>query len=126
MILFFRTKHHTYTCNETLDPEWLDQIFLFDVPVLHTASLRGHYLRVRVKSQSLIGGDSFLGQVDLQLARLLDANVLFGWFPLKPMKYSIRSSPESLQVTGSIKLKVQWLYSGETLAEHIKSTAQRY
>lgn len=115
----------TYTCNETLDPEWDDQIFMFDVPVQATASLRGHYLRVTVKSKSVFGSDSFLGQVDLQLARLLDEQSLCGWFPLKPLKYSIKASPESLQVTGSIKLNVQWVHSTQALADGLNYVIEK-
>ena len=116
----------TYTNDQFVDPFWLDQRFLFDVPVRPSEdSIRGYYVRVKIKSHSTIGTDSFLGQADIQFSSLVEENELNGWFPLKPKTFSIRASPESLKVSGSIKLSVQWVHSTDGLRKHFQTALRR-
>lgn len=122
----FKQLQTTYVNDQTLDPKWFDQIFLFDIPVKPGETIRGYQIRVKVKSKSLVGMDSFLGQADIQFASLQDEKELVGWFALKPMKSSIRSSPGSLKVSGSIKLRIQWIHSSLVLAQQIQNSALRY
>ena len=109
-----------------IDPYWIDQIFLFDVPVSPTDPIRGYNLRVQVMSKSIIGVDTFLGQADVQFSSLIEENELYGWFSLKPKNFSIKSSPESFQVTGSIKLKVQWIHSAAGLVNYLIKSIKGY
>jgi hypothetical protein len=118
-------RQKTYTNDETVDAFWVDQIFLFDVPVLPTQSIRGYNIRVKVKSKSIIGPDSFLGQADIQFSSLLEERELNGWFPLKPKEFSISVSPQNLDVNGSIKLRLQWIYSPKELMAYLMEVIHR-
>ena len=122
----FKQLQTTYVNDQTLDPRWFDQIFLFDVPVKPKETIRGYQIRVKVKSKSLVGADSFLGQADIQFASLQDEKELIGWFALKPMKSSIRASSGALRVSGSVKLRIQWIHSPDVLAQQLRSVAKRY
>ena len=122
----YQQKQSTYLNDQTLDPIWMDQVFHFRVPDLSTEPIRGYYIRVVVKSRSIIGEDTFLGQADIPFSSLLSEEELFGWFPLKPKKYSIRASPESLRVTGSIKLRLQWIHSVKSLVDHTVTAVKRW
>jgi hypothetical protein len=120
LVKHYKQKQRTYVNDESLNPKWQNQIFIFDVPVKPQQSIRGYCVRVKVKNKSYIGQDDFLGQADIQFASLESENVLRGWFPLQPQKSSIKSSPQSLEVSGSIKLRVQWIHSPKALAQHIR------
>lgn len=67
----------------------------------------------------------FLGQADIQFSSLVKEDELCGWFPLKPKTFSIRASPESLKVSGSIKLRVQWVHSIQGLKKHLGMALSR-
>ena len=121
----FRQLRRTYINDECVDPKWDNQVFIFDVPVKPQQSIRGYCVRVKVKKKSYIGPDDFLGQADIQFASLESENELRGWFPLQPMKSSIKSSPQSLEVSGSIKLRVQWIYSAKAFVQHISKAVDR-
>jgi hypothetical protein len=122
----FAQLKETYTNDQFVDPYWLDQKFLFNVPVKPSDSIRGYYVRVKIKSHSTVGTDVFLGQADIQFSSLVDEEELIGWFPLKPKTFSIRASPETLKVSGSIKLRVQWVHSIEGLRKHLSLALKRY
>jgi hypothetical protein len=121
----YRQVRKTYENDESLNPKWLDQVFIFDVPVKPEQSIRGYCVRVKVKSKSYVGPDDFLGQADIQFSSLESENELRGWFPLQPQKSSIKSSVQSLEVSGSIKLRVQWIHSPNALTKHIRKATNR-
>ena len=121
----FKQKQKTFVNDEALNPKWEKQIFIFDVPVKPEQSIRGYCVRVKVKNKSYIGSDNFLGQADIQFASLENETELRGWFPLQPQKNSIKSSPQSLEVSGSIKLRVQWVHSAKALTQHIRKAINK-
>lgn len=121
----YKQKQKTYVNDESLNPKWEKQVFLFNVPVKPEQSIRGYCVRVKVKNKSYVGPDNFLGQADIQFASLNDENELRGWFPLQPQKSSIKSSPQSLEVSGSIKLRVQWVHSAKALTQHVRKAINR-
>lgn len=125
LVKHYKQKQKTYVNDESLNPKWESQIFIFDVPVKPQQSIRGYCVRVKVKSKSYIGPDDFLGQADIQFASLESEDELRGWFPLQPQKSSIKSSPQSLEVTGSIKLRVQWIHSPKALAQHVRKATNK-
>ena len=122
---FEKDIQSTYTNDIFVDPYWVGQRFLFDVPLQPSRSIRGYYIRVKVKSHSTIGPDTFLGQADIQFSSLVKEDEQCGWFPLKPKTFSIRVSPESLKVSGSIKLRVQWVHSVPGLRNHMLTVLNR-
>jgi hypothetical protein len=121
----FRQHQETYVNDKMIDPFWIDQAFLFKVPVTPAEPIRGYNIRVRVRSRSVIGFDNFLGEADVQFSSLLEEQEVSGWFSLKPKSSSIASSPESLQVSGSIKLRAQWIHSSEGLLKYLLEAIDR-
>jgi len=60
-----------------------------------------------VKAKSLVGIDPVLGKTDIEFSCLKEENVIEGWFPLQ----LTRSALQILKISGSIKLKLQWIYT---------------
>lgn len=120
----------TYVNDQTVDPYWIDQIFILDVPVDPSASIRGYNVSLKMKSKSLVGRDTFLGEAEIPLTSLISEQELKGWFALKPKKYSQQSGlgTENLSfslVCGSIKVRIQWIHSLKTLMEYIENEAKK-
>eukprot|EP01038_Epipyxis_sp_PR26KG_P006870 gene6870-9407_t len=118
----YRQSQFTYICEDTLDPIWIDQHFLFLTPDFGNEILRHLKLKVVVMANSMFGFDQFLGEAEVQFLYLKDEKVLEGWFPLRPAKSSINASVKSFNVTGSIKLRLQWIHSDIGFAKYIISS----
>jgi hypothetical protein len=69
---------------------------------------RKYNVRVIVKARALVGLDPVLGQTDIEFSCLREERVLQGWFPLRAIR---SSSILALKVSGSIKLRLQWVHS---------------
>lgn len=122
---WYTKKYVTTTCEGTTDPNWSDQTFVFDVPVLSSDSVRGNSVRINVKTKNLLG-DNWVGQADIQLASLVHENTLTGWFPIRPRKATIAGAAhDELQHNGSIKLRVEWIHSNEALKKHLKAAIKK-
>jgi hypothetical protein len=111
----------TYICDSTLDPTWLEQRFVFDIPDKAAAEHRKYNVRVMVKARSIVGLDTTLGQTDIEFSCLKDERLLEGWFPLRAVR---STSLVSLRVSGSIKLRVQWVHSPVGYANYICNSLQ--
>lgn len=104
----------------------MDQIFIFDVPVLPTESIRGNSIKIKVKGKVTLGRDKLIGETEIQLSSLMSENQLFGWFPLRAPKSSVGSATyDPLQVCGSIKLRVQWIHSEHSLLQYVRCLVKR-
>jgi hypothetical protein len=121
----FRQQQETYVNDKMIDPFWLDQVFLFKVPVTPDQPIRGYNIRVRVRGKSVVGFDDFLGEADVQFSSLIEEQEIMGWFSLKPKTSSISSSPESVEVSGSIKLRAQWIHSSSSLLKYLLNAVDR-
>ena len=104
----YNRAYCTYACDSTLDPTWLEQRFIFNVPEKAALEHRKYNLRVTVKARSLVGLDSVLGQIDIEFSCLKEERALEGWFPLRAIR---SSSLLALKMSGSIKLRLQWVYT---------------
>lgn len=106
---------YTYICEQSLNPIWVDQRFIFEIPPRVANEARGFTLRVVVKSRSITGFDQFLGRTDIQFNCLKEEKVLSGWFALRPASTSLASTMkykyQAFDVTGSIKLNLQWIHT---------------
>ncbi len=74
-----------------------------------------------MKSRKAWGQDVTIGQTDIQLSSLVGENSLSGWFPLKPRQAGRVTTDLSVQLSGSIKLRVQWVHSEHALSLHIRN-----
>jgi hypothetical protein len=82
--LYHRTQwnqtFYTYICDYTLDPIWLEQRFVYDVPELAINEPRRFNVRVIIKARSLVGIDPILGKtaiIILLFSLYLNVSVFF-------------------------------------------------
>jgi hypothetical protein len=113
---------YTYVCDETLEPQWLHQKFVFDVKGDAEGSYRNYNLRVLVKAKSVTGIDSVLAKLDVPFSCLREEKAVEGWFPLRPT----RSSMLLYKASGSIKLRLQWVHSSTGFAAYIFEQSRRW
>lgn len=104
--------YYTYVCDQTLNPKWLKQRFVFDIDPKAEAEYRNYSLRVLVKAKSVTGVDNILAKLDVPFSCLREEVSLEGWFPLRPS----RTSMLLYKASGSIKLRLQWIHTETGLA----------
>lgn len=112
----YRQVFYTYVCDQTMDPAWIDQRFVLNVPEKAAVETRGSTLRVVIKSSSIVGLDSALGQADIQFSCLKEEGVLEGWFPLRPVR---TNTMYSYNISGSVRLRLQWVHSDLGFANYL-------
>jgi C2 domain/SHR-binding domain of vacuolar-sorting associated protein 13/PDZ domain len=119
-------KRTTYFIEKSLNPQWTDQKFVFDVPEEAVTVTRGHHLLIKLRNFRLVGQHPVLGQAAVHLGSIRDQRELIGWYPLAGR--TGRSDVESVHVSdvgrGSIKLRVQWIYSTEAMIEYFLMLGQ--
>ena len=117
-----REKRRTYFIEKTLAPRWSQQpqIFVFDVPEEASRVTRGYSIRVSVRSfKGLVSSAPFLGRTDVHLRSLVNQKESVGWYPLtgKTNQRDLGAAATS-RVRGSVKLRVQWVYSTPALLDY--------
>ena len=117
-----REKRKTYFIEKTLAPKWSQQpqIFVFDVPEEASRITRGYSIRVSIRSfKGLFSSAPFLGRTDVHLRSLVNQKESVGWYPLtgKTNQREVRATATS-RVRGSVKLRVQWIYSTPALLDY--------
>lgn len=137
-----RNKHYsTYVCEKTLNPQWINQRFIFDLPEIATTETREFVLRVVVIAHDLIRRHRVIGKADIHLSCLKGEKVVKGWFPFRPAKSTTRINQSRTAAgsmasmsddgssfateTGSVKLQLQWVHSPRGLVEHVVDTCTR-
>jgi hypothetical protein len=95
---------------------WFEQRFVFEIPEKAVLEQRKYNLRVIVKAKSVIALDSVLGQTDIEFSCLNDERVLEGWFPLRTVQSTTQLG---LKISGSIKLRLQWIHSPAGYANYV-------
>jgi hypothetical protein len=126
---FQRRKYYqpkfTYVVDQTLDPTWIDQKFLFSIPEAAASQIRGFKIKVVLYSQGSVRIRRFVGQSDIQLSCLKNEIEVEGWFPLGSNQTSssrLSTDPKKGEIggsVGSIKLKLQWIHSNHGLTKNI-------
>jgi len=117
-----REKRKTYFIEKTLAPKWSQQpqIFVFDVPEEASQVTRGYSIRVSIRSfKGLFSSAPFLGRTDVHLRSLVNQQESVGWYPLtgKTNQRDARETSTS-RIRGSVKLRVQWIYSTPYLLDY--------
>jgi hypothetical protein len=109
----------TYFVRKTANPTWNSQSFVFDVPPEACYIPRGRSVQVRVRNYRVVGGNSLLGSATVDFHSLRDQQPLVGWFPLSSRGGGRDlDSPLSHWGRGSIKLKIQLIYSIPALLDY--------
>jgi hypothetical protein len=118
-----RNLRKTYFVDKSLDPKWRDQTFVFDVPEDAVRVTRGHSIHVKVRNFRLVGQHPILGQGTVHFASLRNQQELVGWYPLssKAGRSDLANSEDQVMSDlsrGSIKLRVQWIYTLTALVDY--------
>lgn len=115
---------YTNICEQNMNPVWIGQRFVFDVPdfddVNTIIKARDVKIRVNVMSKTVIRPlHRFLGQADIQFSCLKTSaeEEVKGYFLLRPQAASITAA-QMIDVSGSIKIRLQWIHSDEGLLKY--------
>ena len=63
-----------------------------------------------------------LGKTDIEFSYLKDENIIEGWFPLQLTR---SSALQTLKMSGSIKLKLQWIYTIKGYYDYIMKNIEK-
>lgn len=121
-----KNKRKTYFIKKSLNPRWSNQKFVFDVPEEAVKVTRGHHLLIKVRNFRLVGQHPVLGQAAVHLGSIRSQQELVGWYPLAGR--TGRNDVETVQMSdvgrGSVKLRVQWIYTSEALLNYFMILSQ--
>jgi C2 domain len=119
-------RRRTYLIRKTVNPVWNDQSFVFQVPSEAVAVTYGHSIRIRVRNFRVLGNNPILGRAQVDLHSVRDQKPLMGWFPLvgRTDRRELNSQI-SHWGRGSIKLRVQWIYSIPALVQYFAVLSER-
>ena len=99
---------------------------MFDVPPAAVVYTREHTLQVRIREFRFIGQHPFLGQTNVYLQSLRNQRELVGWYPL--VGRMGRRDLEDSQANwgrGSVKLRVQWIYTVPALVNYFLMLSEK-
>ena len=115
--------YFTSVCENTLDPKWIDQKFIFTIPSKALENNQRFYsIRIVVKSKAFLGLDNSLGQADISFTckGFKEEEVVEGWFPLHIRKSALAFQNSLDTNRGYIKLKCRWIHTDRGLVESFK------
>jgi len=119
--LLFKRKdlRRTYYVRKSVNPTWNSQTFIFDVPREAVSVTRGHSLEVCLRNFRALGHHQTLGRAQVDLHSVRNQEPLLGWFPLAG-RTGRRELENQLSHwgRGSVKLRVQWIYSTPALIQY--------
>jgi hypothetical protein len=121
-----RVTRQTYFIRKTVNPIWNSQTFVFDVPEQAVLLPRGHKLTIELRNFQVLGSDKELGRATVELHTLKSQQPIVGWFPLagKTGQLELENSL-SYWGRGSVKLRVQWIYSTPALVDYFSLVAEK-
>jgi len=110
----------TYYIEKSDSPKWSGMKFVFNVSPEAELDPQGYSIIVKLKDFRLVGKNSSLGMTEIRLHNLKHQKEVFGWYPL--MSRTGRGSDifasSAGNGRGSIKLRVQWIYSLPSLLNY--------
>ena len=116
-----KLKRRTYYIERTVAPKWSNQsqVFVFDVPPDAATITRGYFIKVQIRSFGVLGRHVHLGTTEVHLRSLRNQQELVGWYPLvsRTGRNELEKSLSS-RVHGSVKLRVQWIYTVPALLDY--------
>lgn len=115
----------TYHVKKSIKPQWHSQSFVFDVPASAVEEPRGHSVCVRLRNYRSFGYDKVLGTAYVDLRTLRNQEPLVGWFPLAGRAGRIELENHlSHWGRGSVRLRVQWIFSIPALIQYFSLLSQ--
>ena len=116
----------TYYVENTVNPTWINQSFVFDVTDEAVAAPRGHSIKVRMRNFRAFGYHKVLGGAHIELHSVRDQKQLVGWFPLagRTGRHELEN-PLSHWGRGSVKLRVQWIHSVSALLRYFTQLSEK-
>lgn len=124
----FRKKdvRKTNYVRKSVNPTWNAQSFVFEVPSEAVSVTRGHSIHVRVRNFRQFMSHHTLGRAQVDLHSVRDQEPLVGWFPLAGRTGRRELDNElSHWGRGSVKLRVQWIYSIPALVQYFVILSER-
>lgn len=119
-----RQTQYSSISDQTMDPTWIGQKFIFDIPDKAVSNNGGYSLLVFVRSITMWGYSSLMGMAEVPFSVLQNENDIVGWFALRGTRasnVSILPPSNDIDNYGSIKLRVQWVHSDKGLTRHVIS-----
>ena len=123
-----KNKRKTFFIEKSLNPKWTDQVFVFDVTEEAVMVTRGHSIQVKVRNFRLVGGHPIMGHASVHFGSLRNQQELSGWYPLagRTGRSDVETAKFSDGSRGSIKLRVQWVYSTPALIDYFLLLSERH
>ena len=121
-----RDVRRTYFVKKTVSPIWKSQSFVFNVPPEAVTATRGYSAKIRLRDYRVLGNHKLLGATQVELHSLRDQSPLVGWFPLagRTGRHELEN-PLSHWGRGSIKLRLQWIFTPLALMEYFILLSER-
>lgn len=118
----------TYYINQSDSPKWSGMKFVFNVSPEAELDPQGFSVLVKVKDFRLVGKNGSLGMTEIRLHNLKHQKEVFGWYPLMARTGRggeiMAASAEGGK--GSVKLRVQWVYSVSALLDYYLLLSQKH
>lgn len=126
-IIFKRTDvRQTYHVRKSIDPSWIAQSFVFDVPQDAVLEARGYSVNVRLRSFRRFRKHTSLGRAIVDLQNVRSQGFVEGWFPLSSRGGRLElENRRSLWGRGSIRLRIRWIHSEIALVEYFTELSER-
>ena len=118
----------TYYINQSDYPKWSGMKFVFDVSPEAELDPQGYSVLVKVKDFRLVGKNGSLGMTEIRLHNLKHQKEVFGWYPLmaRTGRGSEIMAASAEGGKGSVKLRVQWIYSVSALLDYYLLLSEKH
>lgn len=111
----------TYFIESTVSPKWSGMTFIFEVPPKAVTDPQKYGILIKVKDFHFIGKNKSIGMTEIHLRNLKNQEEILGWYPLMSRtgrSEDVLNTAASSRVRGSIKLRIQWIYSAPALLDY--------
>jgi hypothetical protein len=111
----------TYFIESTVSPKWSGMTFIFEVPPKAVTDPQKYSIVLKVKDFRFIGKNKSIGITEIHLRNLKGQEEILGWYPLMSRtgrSEDVLNTAASSRVRGSIKLRIQWIYSAPALLDY--------
>jgi hypothetical protein len=116
----------TYFIRKSVNPKWLSQVFVFDVPTDAVNTTRGYALQVNIRNFRAYGSHPVVGTARIELHSIRNQEPLVGWFPLAGrVGRRELDNQASHWGRGSLKLRVQWIHSRPALIHYFSHLSEQ-
>jgi hypothetical protein len=121
-----RDLRRTYFIRKSVNPKWLSQVFVFDLPSDSVDTTCGYSFQVNIRNFRAYGSHPVVGKARIQLHSIRNQEPLVGWFPLAGrVGRRELENHASHWGRGSLKLRVQWIHSAPALIHYFSHLSEQ-